>query len=696
MAQYKTPTIINLRDNGATFYTFASAVEDIGLNISERQGKVCLTHYVLLNLPAINIEGIKEGCINVHNIIDGCAGTPSFDLGEGGTDNTRILPNMLQNYALNFETRIRNNGQYDFSDSTTVSERVFWKWLQKTGAIKFDSTTTIQRDEPVTYYHENFENPQDAVIKGFGQITTSSQTSNSFNMNNETYIMVPSSYGQMRYYLRHRLDNNYRATVYKGVDSELLEGFKTRPDDKFYPYFDITEGITNYGGYEVRKPTEDHPEYATDALEFEFDIKDIRDCVREDLGITPEDERYDKLQRMTYDDLAILPEFSQGNTFDFNAMLVYYTIYDTAGNKIATNAFGLMIMHSVNYDSENNALVIPSLSKKASSGKSFGSSYAMRINIQTSSIMDTSSEIVDYSTADAPTLETLGEAISNFKSAVDTLKINAVVLAKMYNDNQAEKVLVLDTVNKVNELEKNVTDLMHGNVRTVSAKTVNTLHLDTSTLANSLRIVNPNGEIVGYIDGSTLYMPKLQTEDFELDTIKTKVIDASDGLVITHKNGNAMKIDTGGNILFDNANSKYGDLLDSLSNTEGIGQITLNEAKQILDAFSVEKVGTTENPKIKMALSRDPSVLEPFEKWRSDFIENVDSEEYVRLNSLIAIMTRITKNIPNDMDEVLDALTRNISTMQTTIQSQQSEIATLKNDVRLLKRYIEMGRGITK
>ena len=46
----RTP-IIMPRKQGGTFYTFSSAMEDIGLNINESHNCVEISHYVLLDIP---------------------------------------------------------------------------------------------------------------------------------------------------------------------------------------------------------------------------------------------------------------------------------------------------------------------------------------------------------------------------------------------------------------------------------------------------------------------------------------------------------------------------------------------------------------------------------------------------------------------------------------------------------------------
>ena len=47
----RTP-IIKPRTQGGTFYTFGSAMEDIGLNLNSSSNKVELSHYVLLDIPS--------------------------------------------------------------------------------------------------------------------------------------------------------------------------------------------------------------------------------------------------------------------------------------------------------------------------------------------------------------------------------------------------------------------------------------------------------------------------------------------------------------------------------------------------------------------------------------------------------------------------------------------------------------------
>lgn len=474
MGNYRTPIIADYRKNGSTFYTFGSAMEDIGLNINERNNKVRLSHYVLLNLPKMqfNIQTGSDDCFSVQNFFEnsttGSAVLPVYDEFEESMRNKRgeerydWFKLTLQNYMMNMETTLRNQNTYNHAASETVTERCFWKFLQKAGAINFDG------DEIDGYYHEKWDNPENTVIKGFGAITSSSQSSNSYNINNETYIMVPSSYGQMKYILEPFVDDNIlKGAPYSISEPYLLEGHKSDEDSSIslLPLADNslqTAYISNKD---------------TDMLHMVFDVDTLFD------KLIPEDE---KPTNITYDELGINENLILGSEYDFNAVLVYYTIYDSNFNSIGTNLFGLLLINDLeNVDNErpveegDGAVKFGSLTKVKSTDGQFGSSYFFRLNIQTASIYDkTNDTIIDFSSAESSTLTDFNDVMDNLKTTVDILKNNAVVLANMYNDVQATKEFVAGSSSRMDSVEQSVKDLMYQNVREINAKNVDTTELN--------------------------------------------------------------------------------------------------------------------------------------------------------------------------------------------------------------------------
>ena len=114
--------LIKPRTQGGTFYTFSSALEDVGLNINELKNKVELSHYVLLDIPEFR---------TAQN---------SSDFGDKNVGDYTFAQ-LFQNYVLNFETLLRNKDTYNFAESLTVSERVFWNFMRKYFNMSFSATT---------------------------------------------------------------------------------------------------------------------------------------------------------------------------------------------------------------------------------------------------------------------------------------------------------------------------------------------------------------------------------------------------------------------------------------------------------------------------------------------------------------------------------------------------------------------------
>lgn len=686
MGAYRTPIIDKLKKDSATFYTFGSSIEDIGLNINEKTNKVALSHYVLLNIPYISDNAGGSGTFAIDNFFNDKTISKKEAIIKNGGDY--IFPKLLQNYALNFETILRNKGTYDYSSSQTVSEKTFWKFLQKSGALKFVKYTD---DEGNNFYHEDFTSPDSMVIKGFGQIATSSQVSNTYNMNNETYIMIPSSYGQMKYYMTEAFDSNYEKNKSYSLNSiSKLEGFsassETEPTD-----FPISDENNTYS---TKSPF--------DGLQFEFDIEDIKKHLAYENNLNLID-----LDRISYDNLAYDSSLCLGSKYSFNTILVYYTIYDSLGNSIATNLFGAMVLDSAedisenqesqtntafeikfdssilsselsniaNYGLSNNTLYgnptsefnlngqatsnlylkndyvddkqkiigksieltfktskleglalqfidgtttdltsafdvtdtdlpdfvsvtkvqgdakndiyykvkytseeylrnagirftnkntsttitinlvsmvindlshypsnkglgikeslykIPSYLKTQTKEGSFGSEYSFRLNIQTASIYDKNSQIIDYSSGTQAIIDDFSGVLYNLRVAIDVLKSNSVVQAKLYNDFQSMKTLTTNALSKVDIIEKDINNIMHGNARIISADELSANSIETKSINGNLSFLDSSKNEVGKIENDTLYFDNIETKEFTPSIINlSEVIVGNEGV----------------------------------------------------------------------------------------------------------------------------------------------------------------------
>ena len=180
----KTPLLRPLRLQGSTLYVFPSASEDIGLNINSDSRGVAMSDYVLMNFTSKN-----------------------FSL-----TNPKNIALSLQNYVMNFETVLLNEQDYSFQEPYTVSENVFWHWMTTHGCgantkdedgtehgfrlTKVTGTSNVWRE--VEYESSN----KDRMIQCLGKIDGGNSLSSEFGMFNETYVSVPTSYGNGPVFLR--------------------------------------------------------------------------------------------------------------------------------------------------------------------------------------------------------------------------------------------------------------------------------------------------------------------------------------------------------------------------------------------------------------------------------------------------------------------------------------------------------------
>jgi hypothetical protein len=614
-------------------------MEDVGLNINERNNKVSFSHYVVLNLPNIKLQKgsdmdeVKSNLIRLWKVMPSTDPYLSPDI-----DVNKWFPSALQNYMMNFETNIRNQQSYDFSSSKTVTERIFWKFMQKLGAIHF------QKDDN-GYYHEpnTSEEISKHIIKGFGYITSSSQSSKSHVIDNETYIMIPSSYGQMKYILREVEDNNYIIkSEYTSTNPEskrkFLEGHQDdyegqSPLDVYQtPFFDNTVESK----YIVTKQDNIDNGYQTgddvnDALEIDFDLTDIKKALSIDSDIT-------------YDDLAIKQEYRLCDNYDFNAILIYYTISDSVGNNIATNLYGIIILDSAQYNGKTIVsdigadvagtapMTINSYKKTSSTEKTFGSSYSIRLDIQTASIYDNTAHIItDISTAESSTLTDFNEVVSNLNDCVKIMKNNAIAVANMNTVIQNVKQQTADTSDAVKRVEQSVNDILHGNIRDISANDVDAISMhvseiipksldDDGNIVEITKIYGNDGDEYGEFDSSVFRYKNIQAENINTSVASALTIGIPvegvtfDSLNDGNISGNEIgSISTDGNTFFEDSLPNYhcnenGDDISSEDavqmetiwnelniKKDGDGYLTINIDDQNIKKYvNIPKIGESE------------------------------------------------------------------------------------------------------
>jgi tetrahydromethanopterin S-methyltransferase subunit B len=197
----------------------------------------------------------------------------------------------------------------------------------------------------------------------------------------------------------------------------------------------------------------------TDMFEVEFDITKLNEYYKSKGGN----------DNLTYDNIGMgnvgITEIEdQYGDYTFNAILVYYSIYDSNKTKrLATNAYGIYLLDNSLDANVDNYFYYPSIDKFKSTNKKNGSSYSFRINVKPTTAYSGDIRVNDNSTAAYSMSEDFNDVLRNLTAAVTTLKENAKTLYDVVKANNAIKQLAQDTMEKVNDIETNVDNIKNGN-----------------------------------------------------------------------------------------------------------------------------------------------------------------------------------------------------------------------------------------
>lgn len=450
----RTP-IIKPRTQGGTFYTFGSAMEDIGLNINNSNNKVDLSHYVLLDIPTF---GTNAGDLKLHTV-----GSYSDNIGD------YQFAEYFQNAILNMETVLRNQDDYNYAAMKTVSERVFWKWL-------FKDTPDSSFIHSGKYYYEN---PTTAKAKAFGRIVSGSQRIDTYGIYNETFVQIPSSYGQMRVLFKPVEDENYNYdSSYYSTNNGIIEGIQS---SELSGNTLIATGINGKGIFDNGNIYTSAKK--SSAFEAELSIENLREYYGD--------------ENLTIDDIGFGNVSSGVDFFDrfgFNAILVYYSIYDSTGtNVLSTNAFGVYILdNAIETSNEPGVYYFPELTKIKTTDSAAGTSFSFRINIKPTSAYSGDITVSDNSTTAFSEAEDFNDVIKNLSRTIEILKTNARNLSEIAATNQSIKNLVTDALDKVDDIEKTVNAIKDSSVydtlitNDVFVQNYGTLPYDIKSIANQI------------------------------------------------------------------------------------------------------------------------------------------------------------------------------------------------------------------
>ena len=259
---------------------------------------------------------------------------------------------------MNFETAILNgegdNDDYDNTILTSVSEKIFWNWMQKVGAIKFNESDTA----------EEYSSYDERVVQYIGNIDVMNTVEIGGDTFEELYIHIPSSVGAST--------NVYFRT-----------GAMT--DNKNYLNKNYSIGGINRERNIIGRTDNGTNPYGLRSVPF-FDIDNGGNIYTGDVGHTIDfrDSSYDGGAGISNMNAKSLEDFQ------FNAVLIYYDILEKTSDpnvkRTATNLYGILFLDNVTI--KDNTKSIQKYPKKKETVYGNGNSYGLKIDLKIDTIGD--------------------------------------------------------------------------------------------------------------------------------------------------------------------------------------------------------------------------------------------------------------------------------------------------------------------
>ena len=505
----KTPFIRPLQIQGGTFYTFSSSAEDLSFTFNNSVNKFRFSKFALLNIPDIdNSSSSYDNIIRLNGpdsaFLDFANSTQQIITGNGNIDFSQ----SFQSYCLNLESTIISTDDYNSDLKQNVSERVFFKWLRELGAIRFrpaassevvptldQNTVTTVSGLPVTEkrYVEGDASPgttgaygmtgasYNRVIQYIGNLDIVNSVKNSTNTYSEVYVMVPTKDGNTPTVLfKNVVDQNYYPDYqwtndpsnplndeylfgrnYDDVNPSGLTTLAIFDDDVLgspvATYFDTgASGATASGNWYSPRDTAntyftdpsfvDPSNYVLTKSDNSVNLTYIRSKL-DSIGIDFDPNSYQQI--ISNPNISTLEEFNSTSAsadFEFNAVLIYYDIYDPANpNDVATNLYGVLFLDDVNTSSGD--IFIPRLQKHRPNPvtKLNGNSYGFKINLKFDTDIDQTGveqAINDYSPF---SLSMFMDAMNVLQDASSTLNNTVVQFIDVSERVSNLETLVLST-----------------------------------------------------------------------------------------------------------------------------------------------------------------------------------------------------------------------------------------------------------
>ena len=442
-----TPFLKRISNQGGTLYVFPSVSQDLTKTFVSNDYEFRFSHFACLNLPDIMSGKYSDG-------LDKGLYLETFKKIENITSDgiAKVITEEFQNYIMNFETAILNgegdNDDYDNDMMTTVSEKVFFNWLQKVGGIKFNDNV------------EDYTDLSDRTVQYIGDIDVMNTVEVNGDTFEELYIHIPSTVGASpKVYFRDgdETDNkNYLDKTYNiGGDGKIIG----RSGES--PYFS-DENKTD--------------RISSNAI---FDANG-------DNSYTGDSGHTIDFRNLSYENGAGISTMNGNSSedFEFNAILIYYDFLkkteDPVVKKYATNLYGILFLDNVTDLNDIKSTGIRKLGyiqrypKKKETIYGSGNSFALKIDLKIDTIPDTNTEIVKYTDPNsAVSMDLYENAMTQLQKCVDYFYTQKNEIVELRN-RVSELETVLSGIDRISDLRGEIDRLynLYDGMNTVDTQTI--------------------------------------------------------------------------------------------------------------------------------------------------------------------------------------------------------------------------------
>jgi len=511
-----TPLIKPIQTKKGIFYTFQSALEDLNLTFNNNgANKFKFSKFVLLRIPEIGDPNTQKLLDNKIQF-DALGETP---ITEGlSTDQNLNLATSFQNYALNLEALMISSPTYNRETKLNVSERVFWKWLKETGAVRWRTARQTSQLGQVEVsanvpsgearfaedFYDQSASPYNRVAVYVGEIDVVNSVKNPENSYSELYIHVPTNVGSTPTVLfKSVADVNYGAGMLvvnnpdDPLNEEYLKGrnyYDTHPfaGMNLRAYYDLdANSISQYASTKVEmnnilptdpstavlgyapttpsfwwgsisttntyftEPSANYNKAYVQRIKKTFSnstveyLRSTLDGVTVDFNLSNYAIAYDNPQIKVFSQLN---DYVDNRNFEFNAILVYYDVYDDSGATTTseTNLYGVYFLNKVERSGLEYAIPFIEKDKPDVIAKTNGNSFAFKLNVKfDTSIEDTAVEksINDFNTF---SLDLFTDVMTEFRSLQTSFNDKLLELENLRASVESAK----DVLSSSNTLQK--------------------------------------------------------------------------------------------------------------------------------------------------------------------------------------------------------------------------------------------------